>query len=251
MNLDPRIEVIASALGERSRANIVCALMDGRAFTAKELAYQAGVSAQTASFHLQHLVDCGLLSRTSQGRNRYYYLAGPEVAEAVESLMTLAPRDHLKRHKTRAADELLLARSCYDHIAGRLGILLAERLAEIGAVLSRGGAFTLTPQGRHLFLQIGLDLETLERGKRPLVRHCLDWTERRFHFGGGLAAALMTHLLDDGWLVRQDTHRALRITPKGRELLVSRFGLAPDSLEPRTLADEQTAQPSASARSRA
>ncbi len=170
MNSEPRIDIVAAALADRARSTIVCALMDGRAYTAKELAYRARVSAQTASFHLRRLVDSGLLARHAQGRNRYYYIAGVEVAEAVEALMAIAPSDHLRPHRGSAGEELLLARSCYDHIAGHLGVLIADRLAEAGALLSRGGAFALTPYGIGWLGRIGLDVAAKQAETRPLVR---------------------------------------------------------------------------------
>jgi len=225
MNLEPRLDVFATALGDRARSAMVCALMDGRAYTAKELAYRARVSPQTASFHLRHLAEAGLLDWVPQGRNRYYRLAGPEVAAAVEAMMTAAPVQHLRPHKSRAPRELFVARSCYDHIAGRLGVLIAERLAEAGALLSRGGDFSLTPRGLTWLGEAGLDLEALQASHRPLVRHCLDWTERRFHVAGALGAALLAHALTAGWLTREEGSRILAVTSLGADQMDRRLGI--------------------------
>ena len=230
MNQEPKIDVVATALADRSRAAIVCALMDGRAKTAKELAYQARVSAQTASFHLQRLVEGGLLDRHRQGRNRYYYLAGADVAATIEALMAVAPRGHLRRHRTRAGESVMAARSCYDHVAGRLGVALADRFAETGALLSRGGNFSLTPYGMTWLTDIGLDVSELQASRRPLVRTCMDWTERRLHLAGALGAALFRHFLSEGWLTRNADSRALLITPKGEGLLSDKLGIWPASL---------------------
>ncbi|MCG8355153.1 MAG: winged helix-turn-helix domain-containing protein [Kiloniellales bacterium] len=225
-NLEPRIEVVGTAVADRSRALIVTALMDGRAHTAKELAYRARVSAQTASFHLQHLVDWGLLARHSRGRHRYYFLSGPEVADSIEAMMLAAPAEHLRRLPNRASEPLKLARCCYDHLAGRLGVAVAERLADRGALLSRGGDFSLTPAGLALLGELGLDAQSLDGKDRPLARHCLDWTERRFHLAGRLASVLLRHFLAEAWLARTEVSRALRVTAKGEALFSSKLGLA-------------------------
>ncbi len=225
MNLEPRVDVLATALADRARATIVCAAMDGRAYTAKELAYRAGVSPQTASFHLKTLLAHGILACRPQGRHRYYRLTGEAVATALEGLMTLAPRDHLRALPPRAAAEVMTARSCYNHIAGRLGVLIAERLAERGALLSRGGGFALTPVGLALCQSLGLAGETLQRGRQPLVRHCLDWTERRDHYAGALATALFQRGLERAWWRRQPDSRALAVTHKGFEVLKATLGL--------------------------
>ena len=129
-NVDPRIDVIGAAIGDRSRCLIVTALMDGRAYTAKELAYRARVSAQTASFHLKHLVDCGLLARHQRGRHRYFFLANEDVASMIEAVMRVAPTEHLRRQPKRTTDEMALARCCYNHLAGLLGVAVANRLTE-------------------------------------------------------------------------------------------------------------------------
>ncbi len=236
MNLEPRIDVIAAALADRARATMVCALMDGRAYTAKELAYRARITAATASFHLRRLLESGLIACLKQGRNRYYRLANAEVAEVIETLSLAAPAEHLRRGPARANHELTLARSCYDHLAGRLGVELAQRLAETGALLSRGGDFGLTPRGIRLLAEIGLDAAAIvpgqAPGRRPLVRNCLDWTERKFHYSGALATALFDHFLSEAWLARVDHSRALRVTAKGLALFRSKLHLDMTPFEP-------------------
>jgi DNA-binding transcriptional ArsR family regulator len=232
MNLDPRIDVIAAALADRGRATMVCALMDGRAYTAKELAYQARITAPTASFHLRRLLESGLIACHKQGRNRYYNLRNAEVAEVIESLSLAAPTEHLRRCPERANHDLRLARSCYDHLAGRLGVALAQRLAEAGALLSRGGDFSLTPRGIRLLAEIGLDAETIAPGRRPLVRNCMDWTERKYHYSGRLATALFDHFLSEAWLERADHSRILHVTAKGLALFRSKFQLDMAPYEP-------------------
>ena len=234
MNLEPRIGVIAAALADRARATMVCALMDGRAYTAKELAYRARITAPTASFHLRRLLENGLIACHKQGRNRYYRLANAEVAEVIETLSLAAPAEHLRRGPARANQDLKLARSCYDHLAGRLGVDLAQRLAEAGALLSHGGDFSLTPRGITLLAEIGLDTAAVAPGRRPLIRDCMDWTERKFHYSGVLATALFDHFLSEAWLARTDTARALRVTAKGLALFRSKLQLDMTPFEPAT-----------------
>ncbi len=232
MNLEPRIDVIAAALADRARAIIVCALMDGRAYTAKELAYRARITAQTASFHLHHLLEAGLIACHKQGRNRYYRLLNAEVAGVIETLSLAAPTEHLRRSPARANHEMTLARSCYDHLAGRLGVDLAQRLTETGALLSRGGDFSLTPRGIRLLAEIGLDAAAIAPGRRPLVRNCMDWTERKYHHSGVLATALFDHFLSEAWLERVDDSRTLHVTTKGLALFGTKLQLEMTPFEP-------------------
>lgn len=227
MNLEPRIDILAEALADRTRARIVGTLMDGRAFTAKELAYGAGVTPQTASFHLKLLKDRGLISVIKSGRAKYHRLAGPEIARLIEQLSALTPADHLRRAGPRGAPEsMLLARSCYDHVAGRLGVMLADRLLERGDIVMREGEPALSDAGKVFFGDLGIGPETLAGKRRVAVRCCLDWTERRHHFAGGLPAALLALALDKGWLERRRETRILDITPLGYTTLERRFGLS-------------------------
>lgn len=226
MNLEPRIHVIAAALADRSRASMICALLDGRAFTAKELACTANVTPQTASAHLKVLEREGLITTLKAGRNKYMRLASPEVAQVIEALAVLTPTDHVERAKPRGAtDDMLIARSCYDHIAGRLGVALAESLCQRGYVTVSGESFTITESGLSFFRDLGVDTEALASKKRPMIRSCLDWTERRHHAAGSLAAALMTMALDAKWLVRQQGGRALIISELGYASFQRHFGL--------------------------
>lgn len=225
MNMEPRVDVLAAALADRSRCTIVCALMDGRAYTAKELAYRARITPQTASFHLQRLVDAGLLICHPQGRHRYYHVTNAEIAAVVESMMVAAPAAHLRRHKSRASGDVTAARHCYDHLAGRLGVAVADRIAELGCVLSRGGDFSLTPLGIKWLADIGIDPDGLGKSRRPLMKQCMDWTERRFHVAGDLGNALLSHFRSDGWLKQVADTRALAVTPKGQELFRSKIGI--------------------------
>jgi hypothetical protein len=200
--------------------------MDGRAWTAKELAFAAGVSAQTTSGHLARLVAGNLLAVTPQGRHRYYRLAGPAVARAVEALMALS-LDAAPRHrpKTRIGAELAAARTCYDHLAGRLGVAIHDALMARGALVATAGGYELSASASGVFESLGIDPGATARGKRSLARPCLDWSERRFHLAGSLARALACRCSELGWIERQTGSRAVRLTQLGARELRDRLGV--------------------------
>ncbi len=234
---EPHVAKIAALIGDPARANILKALMDGRARTAKELAQIAGVSPQTTSGHLAKLSEGGLLSLAKQGRHRYYHLANAQVATAIESLMALAgerilPKHH---HHTRVAGALRAARTCYDHIAGKLGVCLFDQLVARGCILPAGEDgeaedFVVTKAGRALFTALQIDVDKLADGKRRFARACLDWSERSPHLAGSLGAALAERCFDLGWLQRRRDSRAVTLTPAGQAGLAQHFDLAPDQI---------------------
>ncbi|KKK05834.1 helix-turn-helix transcriptional regulator [Micromonospora sp. HK10] len=222
---------LAALLADSTRASFCLALLDGRAWTAGELARTAGVAPSTASDHLTRLVQGGLLVEERQGRHRYVRLAGPAVAQLVEDLAGHAPAPPTPPRGLRAVSAgvaLSYARTCYDHLAGRLGVLLHDALLDQG-VLDRAGGLALTPVGVGWLAELGVPVEPLRVGRRPLVRDCLDWTERRPHLAGSLGAALCRRFLDLGWTVR-GSGRAVRLTPAGRPALAAALGVAPDAL---------------------
>ncbi|MEK9971124.1 MAG: helix-turn-helix transcriptional regulator [Ferrovibrio sp.] len=234
---DPHVAKIAALIGDPARANILKALMDGRARTAKELAQIAGVSPQTTSGHLAKLSDGGLLGLAKQGRHRYYHLANAQVATAIESLMALAGERPLPKHHhhTRVAGALRAARTCYDHIAGRLGVCLFDQLVARGCILPAGGDgeledFVITAAGRQLFSALQINVDGLATGKRRFARACLDWSERSPHLAGSLGAALADRCFELGWLERRRDSRAVTLTPAGRTGLTRHFDLTPDQL---------------------
>lgn len=223
---DPYFAEPAALMGDPARANILAALLDGRALTAKELAYAAGVTPQTTSGHLARLSAANLVTAVAQGRHRYYRLASPAVAHAIEALMGLA-QEATARHRprTRASAELATARTCYDHLAGRLGVDLHDALVARGALTVSEGGYGLSDSGRELFAAIGIDEAGLTRGRRPVARPCLDWSERRTHLAGPLAAALACRCLDLGWIERRPGSRAVRVTALGTREFRDRLGL--------------------------
>ncbi len=229
MNGGPDLAVVAALVGDAARANILAALLDGRALTASELAYFAHVSPQTASGHLAKLTDGKLLAVMRQGRNRYYRLATPLVAQMLEGIMAVAAQGP-ERHRplSKADDAMRIARTCYDHFAGKLGVGLADNLIERGYLVLTPEAGEVTERGAAFLGDFGVDLATLRVKRRTLCRPCLDWTERRLHIGGAVGAALARRCFDLGWFTRSRDSRALGITPGGRSGLEEIFGVLLD-----------------------
>jgi DNA-binding transcriptional ArsR family regulator len=218
---------VAALVGDPARANILVALLDGRALTASELAYAAHVSPQTASGHLAKLSTARLIDMMRQGRHRYYRLAGPHVGQMLEGIMNVAmvgPPRHQPR--TRLDEQLRNARTCYDHLAGRLGVGLAEQLIAHDHVILGKEAGEVTAEGEQFLAQIGVDLSDARARRRVFCRPCIDWTERRPHIGGAVGAALADRLFALQWIERMRDSRAVVITPAGRRELQERFGLA-------------------------
>jgi DNA-binding transcriptional ArsR family regulator len=224
---------VAALVGDPARANILCALMDGRAFTAGELAYAAHVSPQTASGHLGKLKGAQLIASSPQGRHRYYRLAGPHVAAMLESIMAVAAIAPPRRRPIRIDDDMRNARLCYDHVAGRLGVGLADALrARDHLELSHEGA-ALTASGEAFLHEFGVDVETARHSRRIFCRPCIDWSERRPHLAGAVGAALAQRLLALRWIARVRDGRALVITPAGRRNLEQTFGILLPELQVR------------------
>lgn len=203
----------AAMLGDPARANIMAALMDGRALTAKELAFAAHVSPQTTSGHLGKLTEAGLLTPEKQGRHRYFRLASPLVGQMLESILAVAGQTASKPITWRGGEALRTARTCYDHLAGRLGVALADSLVGRGHLALSADGGEVTDSGHHFLRAFGAEPVP---GKRVFCRPCLDWSERRPHIAGRLGAALATRCFTLGWVARQRDTRAVTITPAGR-----------------------------------
>jgi DNA-binding transcriptional ArsR family regulator len=224
---------LAGMLADRSRAAICVALLDGRAWTAAELASQAGIARPTATEHLNQLVQAGLLTEERQGRHRYLRLASPQIAQLIEDMAMLAgqPAPAHSLRTVRAAADLAAARTCYDHLAGTLGVAVFD--AMIGAdLVSIADGVALTPAGRSWFSDLAGPEVLRQTRSRPLVRGCLDWTERRPHLGGALGAVLYRQLSDRGWVSSCRGSRAVRLTPAGQLALGDLLGIGPHPAVP-------------------
>jgi DNA-binding transcriptional ArsR family regulator len=228
-----QIAEIASHVGEPARAAMLAALMDGRALTATELAGVAGVTPQTASTHLARLSTAGLLRVERQGRHRYHRLARADVARMLESVMQVASSERQRGRPLVVGPRdaaLRKARTCYDHIAGQLGVSIADALVSAGAVELDDDAGLVTELGITYLRRAGIDVfandtRAAAHSPRALCRPCLDWSERRFHIAGKLGAAICRRALEQRWVRRVDDSRALEITPAGRAALRDAFAI--------------------------
>lgn len=227
-HVDVTVPAIAAAIGERARSRILYCLADGRARTSTELSVVANVSPSTTSVHLDRLRAAQLVKMLAQGKHHLYSLAGPDVARALEGLSILAGGSRWG-FVPNAPSRLSLARTCYDHIAGTLGVLLNDRFKTLGwlSVGTKGKlkAYDLTIGGTKGFQDLGVDVEATRRLRRRFAYACLDWTERRPHLGGALGAALLRVAFKRKWVIQDLDSRALEITNLGRREMLTRFGV--------------------------
>jgi DNA-binding transcriptional ArsR family regulator len=226
MQTELKIADIGRMVGEPGRAEMLVALLDGRALTATELAAVADVTRSTASAHLALLTEGGLLRKATQGRHRYFRLAGPQVATMLEGILNVAAGSAaLRRIPISRIDPALRdARTCYDHLAGRLGVGLADALVAKGALTLTQEAGEITQAGQELLVSFGISTEIPRQSRRLYCRPCLDWSERRSHLAGILGAALLQRCLELGWIERALEGRIVIVTAKGRRGFAQRFG---------------------------
>lgn len=224
------VAAVARLLGDDSRAAMCTAMLDGRAWTVGELASEAGVGKAAASEHVARLAEAGLVLTETCGRNKYVRLAGPPVAEALEALGALACEEPpASLSGVRSRRRLAAARTCYDHLAGRLGVAVTDALVGRDLLRVRPG-LDLTEAGRGWFRDVGVDVVRLEDCRRPLLRTCLDLTERRPHLAGGLGAGLFDVAVDREWVRRPARGRALEVTCRGERELEDLLGITPADL---------------------
>lgn len=221
------IAAVAELIGEPARAAMLVGLLSGRALAAGELARMADVSAQSASAHLSKLVLGGLLIVQSRGRYRHYRIADSRVAHAVEALGSISTRPRqANAPQSRDAMALCAARSCYDHFAGRIAVEVAKKLETLKVIRRVGNRkYELGAEGPKWFAILGVDIDLVRRSRRAFALQCLDWTEQRSHLAGALGAALLSRLLELGWIARRAETRAVRVTHRGAKELHARFGI--------------------------
>jgi DNA-binding transcriptional ArsR family regulator len=218
MDVKKDLAEIAALIGEPTRIVMLWSLLGGQARPASELAFYANVSAQNASAHLARLVEAGLLAVEARGRHRYYRLAGAEVAHVLEALAALAPSAReMAGLAPRQTPDLKYARTCYDHLAGRVAVEICAALKDKGYLSPAGADFEVTGKGEKLFHDLGLEISELRQQRRAFARQCQDWSERRPHLAGALGAALLEQMFRRGWIARVRSSRIVRMTAKGRE----------------------------------
>src|SRR5262245_6709736 len=218
MDVEKDLAEIAAVIGEPTRIVMLWSLLGGAARPASELAFYANVSAQNASAHLARLVEAGMLAVEARGRHRYYRLAGADVAHVIEALAALTPS---ARETTglapRQTPDLKFARTCYDHLAGRVAVEICAALKDKGYLAAVGADFEVTAKGEKLFHELGVEIGELRERRRAFASQCPDWSERRPHIAGALGAALLEQMFRRGWIARVRSSRIVRITAKGRE----------------------------------
>ncbi|AZH27811.1 MULTISPECIES: winged helix-turn-helix domain-containing protein [unclassified Paenibacillus] len=217
MSTNSNVAMIASLVSEPSRAAILTALLDGRFHTASELAHMAGIKPQTASFHLAKMTEAQVVTVEKQGRHRYYGIQDPEVAQVMESLLSIAPPVPIKSFKQASENEAIrLARTCYDHVAGHLGVQIMSFFIQRGILSEDQDGLHITQQGEIFFADFQIDLKNTRQKRRSFSHKCLDWSERRHHLAGALGSALLDRLFELHWVEHLPTTRAIRITAEGK-----------------------------------
>jgi DNA-binding transcriptional ArsR family regulator len=225
MKEGPDIALVASLIGDPARANMLTALLSGKALTATELATEGGITPQTASSHLKKLESADLITTRKQGRHKYFALADEEVGRALEALMGLAAKRGLLRTKTGPRDpELRKARICYNHLAGDLGVKLYDGLLSKGLLVDNNTEVHVTDAGAQKLSAFGLAFDEMSNSRRPMCLSCLDWSERRTHLAGSLGSALLQRFYDLGWAKRLEGTRIIRFSPKGEKEMLTLFG---------------------------
>ena len=226
MMVNPNLTEITALIGDPSRLVMLLSLLGGRALPAGDLARSAHISPQTASTHLAKMIKGGLLVQEPFGRHKYFRLASPDVANALEALLAIAPSKPLRSlRESHQVHALQLARTCYDHLAGKLGVSLTDRLLESGFLMKSDKDFILTETGKARLQNFGVEVEKKPKSRRCFARQCLDWSERRCHLAGSLGAALTQRLFDLKWIEYLSDGRAVRVTAAGKKGLFDEFGL--------------------------
>jgi DNA-binding transcriptional ArsR family regulator len=226
MLADKNIGFTSSLISDPSRAAILMALLAGQALPASELAYRARISPQTASSHLSKLVEGRLVTVERRGRHRYYKLAGPEIGQALETLLAIAPQTPtLRQSLTDEQSAIRVARTCYDHLAGRLGVHLTLALVKKKVISPDDRHYAVTKKGEKWFAEFGIDIDRLKQTRRIFANQCFDWTERQPHLAGVLGAAILNRLFERRWIVRIKEDRAVHVTSQGKEMLTKIFSV--------------------------
>jgi len=214
----------ATLIGDATRASILWNLLDGRAFTATELAIAIETSAQNISMHLGKLLDADLISVEKQGRHKYYRFSNKEVAYAVEAMANLIPKPEISAKKnTENYPPIKYCRTCYDHLAGKIGVALAESLLEQKIIIEKNNTFEISPEGEKWFSDFGVNIGDAKKQKRIFLKPCLDWSERRYHIAGSVGTLLLNKMLEQDWIRRTKDSRVIIITGKGEKEMLQNF----------------------------
>lgn len=235
MEAEDKFSKIAKLIGDRARSIMLWSLLDGKAYTATELAVSANVSRQSVSNHLSKLIKADLITVEKQGRHRYYQLANERVAQVIESMASLIPKQKLEIRKSPEAQKLAFARTCYDHLAGKLSVELVTSLLDKNVIVLCGNDYEVTDFGKNWFVELGIEIDALRIKKRSFAHKCMDWTERKHHIAGALGAGILEHFLKKDWIRRKQNTREIVLTALGEMKLFNELKLTAfnqeDSLE--------------------
>ncbi len=225
--MENQFKQMASLIGDPIRATIMWNLMDGKALTATELALSSDTSPQNISMHLAKLVEGGLLSVENQGRHRYYKYSRKEIAYAIEALTTLlSPSTTKENFNNEPFPAIKYCRTCYDHLAGKVGVVITDSLLKQRIIVADNKSFEVTNKGKKWFSEMGINIEELNLQRRSFLRPCLDWSERRHHIAGSLASTLLDKMLSSDWIRRTKNSRAMVITSKGQKVFYEMFKIS-------------------------
>lgn len=225
MEIENRLPQIASLIGDKTRSLLLWSLLDGKAYTATELAIAANTSRQSTSNHLSKLIEAKLITVEKQGRHRYFQLANEQIAQVIESMASLIPYQEIEIVRSGKAQKLAFARTCYDHLAGTLSIQIVNSLVEQKIIHWNKNHFVVNNFGRLWFKELGIDIDYLKGKKRSFANKCLDWTERKHHIGGALGAAILEKFLEKDWIRKKRNTREVVITTLGEKILSEKFGI--------------------------
>ncbi|MEH0152923.1 winged helix-turn-helix domain-containing protein [Limibacter armeniacum] len=228
MKVEKEFSKIASLIGDKARSIILWSLLDGKAYTATELAGFADISRQSVSNHLSKLIDANLVIADKQGRHKYFRLANEQVAQVVESMASLIAIQKIETKKSVAAQKLTFSRTCYDHLAGKLSVDLVKSLLDNKIIISKDTTFEVTDFGKDWFRELGIEVDTLKNKKRSFAHKCIDWTERKHHIAGALGAAILENFLENDWIRRKQYSREIVITALGKRKLFELLNISID-----------------------
>jgi len=225
MEVEDDFSKIATLIGDKARSIMLWSLLDGKAYTATELAVSANISRQSVSNHLSKLMKAKLVAVEKQGRQRYYRLASEQVAQVIESMASLIPNQKVETRKSPEAQKLAFARTCYDHLAGKLSVELVTSLIEKNVIILCENDYQVTDFGKNWFEELGIEIDALRTKRRSFAHKCMDWTERKHHIAGALGAAILEHFLKNDWIRRKQNTREIVLTALGEMKLVNVFNI--------------------------
>jgi DNA-binding transcriptional ArsR family regulator len=216
----------AGLIGDATRAAIMWTLLDGRAFTATELSIAVNTSPQNMSMHLAKLLEANLLCVEKQGRHKYYRFSNKEVAYVVEAMANLIPMSETSsKKKEENHSPIKYCRTCYDHLAGKIGVALADSLLEQKVIIEKNNTFEISTEGEKWFSDFGINIEEAQKQKRIFLKPCLDWSERRNHIAGSIGTMLLNKMLEQDWIRKAKDSRAIIITGKGEKEMLKHFNV--------------------------